>query len=125
MSDYLTDVQLLEAELVQVERAFRGLADSDWRRPTLLQPPGGTLPPWTIFELAGHVDIAIGKTRMLIASQQDGQWAGTGSAFSSSPRSQVAPVFYVMFSPLKTAVAGGTFPRWGESRPLWWSAVRS
>lgn len=29
MSDYLTDVQLLEAELVQVERAFRGLADSD------------------------------------------------------------------------------------------------
>jgi hypothetical protein len=85
MSDYLTDVQLLEAELVQVERAFRGLADSDWRRPTLLQPPGGTLPLWTIFELAGHVDIAIGVTWMLIASQQDGQWAGTGSAFSSSP----------------------------------------
>ncbi|HUK67231.1 MAG TPA: hypothetical protein VLW50_00495 [Streptosporangiaceae bacterium] len=65
MSDYLADVQLLEAELAQVEQAFRGLADSDWRRPTLLQPPGDTLPPWTIFELAGHLDIAVGVTRML------------------------------------------------------------
>ena len=73
MSDYLTDVQLLDDELVGVERAFRGLAGSDWHRPTLLQPPGGMLPPWTIFELAGHLDIAIGVTRMLIASQQDGQ----------------------------------------------------
>ena len=31
----------------------------------------------------------------------------------------------LMFSALKTAVAGGTFPWWGESRSLWWSAVRS
>ena len=94
MSDYLTDVQLLEAELVEVERAFRGLADSDWRRPTLLQPPGGTLPPWTIFELAGHLDIAIGVTRMLIASQQDGQVGRDRVSFFIFPRAQVAPVFY-------------------------------
>jgi Mycothiol maleylpyruvate isomerase N-terminal domain len=94
MSDYLTDVQLLEAELVQVERAFRGLADGDWRRPTLLQPPGGSLPPWTIFELAGHVDIAIGVTRMLIASQQDGQVGRDRVSFFIFPRAQVAPVFY-------------------------------
>ena len=94
MSDYLTDVQLLEAELVQVEQAFRGLADSDWRRPTLLQPPGDTLPPWTIFELAGHLDIAIGVTRMLIASQQDGQVGRDRVSFFIFPRSQVAPVFY-------------------------------
>jgi hypothetical protein len=94
MSDYHTDVQLLEAELVQVERAFRGLADSDWRRPTLLQPPGGTLPPWTIFELAGHVDIAIGVTRMLIASQQDGQVGRDRVSFFVFPTAQVAPVFY-------------------------------
>jgi hypothetical protein len=94
MSDYLTDVQLLEAELAQVEQAFRGLAASDWRRSTLLQPPGGTLPPWTIFELAGHVDIAIGVTRMLIASQQDGQVGRDRVSFFIFPRSQVAPVFY-------------------------------
>jgi hypothetical protein len=67
MSDYLTDVQLLGSELVRVEQAFRGLANSDWRRPTLLQPPGDKLPPWTIFELAGHLDIAVGVTRMSLA----------------------------------------------------------
>ena len=94
MSDYLTDVQLLEAELARVEQAFRGLADSDWHRPTLLRPPGDTLPPWTIFELAGHVDIAIGVTQMLIASQQDGQVGRDRVSFFIFPRSQVAPVFY-------------------------------
>jgi hypothetical protein len=31
----------------------------------------------------------------------------------------------LMFSLLKMPVASGTFPRWGKSRPLWWSAVRS
>jgi len=95
MSDYLTDVQLLESELARVEQAFRGLASGDWRRPTLLQPPGDTLPPWTIFELAGHLDIAVGGvTRMLIASQQDGQVGRDRVSFFIFPRSQVAPVFY-------------------------------
>jgi hypothetical protein len=94
MSDYLTDVQLLGAELVQVEQAFHGLADSDWRRPTLLQSPGGSLPPWTIFELAGHLDIAIGVTRMLMASQQDGQVGRDRVSFFIFSRAQVAPVFY-------------------------------
>ena len=27
---------------------------------------------------------------------------------------RVTPLLSLMFSPLKTAVAGGTFPRWGE-----------
>ena len=94
MSDYLTDVQRLEAELAQVELAFRGLVGRDWHRPTLLQPPGGTLPPWTIFELAGHLDIAIGVTRMLISSQQDGQVGRDRVSFFIFPRAQVAPVFY-------------------------------
>ena len=94
MSDYLTDVQLLEAELARVGQAFRGLASSDWHRPTQLQPPSDTLPPWTIFELAGHLDIAIGVTRMLIASQQDGQVGRDRVSFFIFPRVQVAPVFY-------------------------------
>lgn len=38
---------------------------------------------------------------------------------------RVTALLSLMFSLLKTAVAGGTFPRWGESRSLWWSAVRS
>ena len=94
MSDYLTDVQLLEAELARVEQAFRGLASSDWHRPTLLRPPSDTLPRWTIFELAGHVDIAIGVTQMLIASHQDGQVGRDRVSFFIFPRAQVAPVFY-------------------------------
>ncbi len=94
MSDYLTDVQLLGSELVRVEQAFRGLTSSDWRRPTLLQPPVDTLPPWTIFELAGHLDIAVGVTRMLISSQQDSQVGRDRVSFFIFPRSQVAPVFY-------------------------------
>ena len=94
MNDYFADVQRLEAELAQLEQAFRGLADSDWHRPTLLRPPSETLPRWTIFELAGHVDIAIGVTQMLIASHQDGQVGRDRVSFFIFPRSQVAPVFY-------------------------------
>jgi uncharacterized protein (TIGR03083 family) len=94
MSDYLADVQRLEAELAQLEQAFRGLTKADWHRPTLLQPPSNMLPRWTVFELAGHVDIAIGVTRMLIASQQDGQVGRDRVSFFIFPRAQVAPVFY-------------------------------
>jgi uncharacterized protein (TIGR03083 family) len=94
MSDYLADVRRLEAELAQLEQAFRGLTKTDWHRPTLLQPPSNMLPRWTIFELAGHVDIAIGVTRMLIASQQDGQVGRDRVSFFIFPRAQVAPVFY-------------------------------
>jgi hypothetical protein len=93
-SDYDIDVQTLETELARVEQAFRGLAESDWRRPTLLQPLDETLPHWTLFELAGHFDISIGLTRMLISSQQDGQVGRDRVSFFIFPRSEVAPVVY-------------------------------
>src|SRR5215813_5350622 len=94
VSDYRTDVQILETELARVEQAFRGLTESDWRRPTLLQPLDETLPHWTLFELAGHFDISIGLTRMLISSQQDGQVGRDRVSFFIFPRSEVAPVVY-------------------------------
>ena len=94
MSDYRADVQILETELARVEQAFRGLTESDWRRPTLLQPLDETLPHWTLFELAGHFDISIGLTRMLISSQQDGQVGRDRVSFFIFPRSEVAPVVY-------------------------------
>ena len=94
MSDYLTDVQLLEAELVRVERAFRGLADSDWRRPTLLQPPGDTCHRGPSSSSRATLTSRIGVTRMLIASQQDGQVGRDRVSFFIFPRAQVAPVFY-------------------------------
>ena len=94
MSDYRADVQILETELARVEQAFRGLTETDWRRPTLLQPLDETLPPWTLFELAGHFDISIGLTRMLISSQQDGQVGRDRVSFFIFPRSEVAPGVY-------------------------------
>ena len=63
MSDYDTDVRTLEAELARVEQAFRGLTESDWRRPTLLQPLDESLPRWTLFELAGHFGVRAASGR--------------------------------------------------------------
>jgi hypothetical protein len=94
MSDYDVAVQTLESELGQVERVFRGLTAIDWLTPTLLRPVDGKLPPWTLFELAGHFDISIGLARMLIASQQAGQVGRDRVSFFIFSRSEVAPVVY-------------------------------
>jgi Mycothiol maleylpyruvate isomerase N-terminal domain len=94
MSDYDVAVQTLETELAQVERVFRGLTENDWRTPTLLRPVDEKLPPWTLFELAGHFDISIGLARMLIASQQPGQVGRDRVSFFIFPRSEVAPGVY-------------------------------
>ena len=93
-SDYQADVQTLEAELARVEQAFRGLNESDWRRPTPLRPLDETLPHWTLFELAGHLDISIGLTRMLISSQQDGQVGRDRVSFFIFSRVEHAPTVY-------------------------------
>jgi hypothetical protein len=94
VSDYRADVQILETELARVEQAFRGLTETDWGRPTLLQPLDETLPPWTLFELAGHFDISIGLTRMLISSQQDGQVGRDRVSFFIFSRVEHAPTVY-------------------------------
>lgn len=94
MSDYQADVQILETELARVEQAFRGLSEGDWRRPTLLQPLDETLPHWTLFELAGHFDISIGLTRMLIDGRDEQQPARDRTSFFINPRSETGPVVY-------------------------------
>ena len=94
MTSYQEDVRLLETELSGVLRTFQDLSASDWARPTLLRPLDETQPPWTVFELAGHFDISIGLTRMLIADQQQGQVGRDRVSFFIFPRSEVAPVVY-------------------------------
>ena len=94
MGDYEDTVRILEAELGQVERVFRGLSEEDWRAPTKLRPLDETKPPWTLFELAGHFDISIGLTVMLMAEPQDGQVGRDRVSFFIFPRSEVAPVVY-------------------------------
>jgi len=94
MTSYATALQTLEVELQRVEQAFRGLGVEEWRAPTLLRPFDEQKPPWTLFELAGHFDISIGLTRMLISSQQEGQPGRDRISFFIFPRSEVAPVVY-------------------------------
>jgi hypothetical protein len=94
MGSYDDAVRTLEVELGGVERAFRDLSEEQWRTPTKLRPLDETLPRWTLFELAGHFDISIGLTRMLIAEPQGGQPGRDRTSFFIFPRSEVAPVVY-------------------------------
>ncbi|HYY82221.1 MAG TPA: maleylpyruvate isomerase N-terminal domain-containing protein [Actinomycetes bacterium] len=96
MDSYSYDdaVRTLEAELGRVEATFRDLTGQDWRTPTRLRPLDESLPHWTLFELAGHFDISIGLTRMLIAEPQRGQVGRDRVSFFIFPRSEVAPVVY-------------------------------
>ncbi|HME66235.1 MAG TPA: hypothetical protein VKG61_15225, partial [Streptosporangiaceae bacterium] len=73
MASYESVIGILEAELTAVADVFGGLTSAQWQRSTLLVPVDLELPKWTVFELAGHFDIAIGLTRMLIAEQGDAQ----------------------------------------------------
>jgi hypothetical protein len=73
MGTYEDTVRILEVELGQVEQGFRGLGEAEWATPTKLRPLDESQPPWTLFELAGHFDISIGLTVMLMAEPQAGQ----------------------------------------------------
>lgn len=94
MSTYEDAIRTLATELAGVEQAFRSLTEEQWRQPTLLQPFDPALPPWTLFELAGHFDISIGLTKMLLAEPQSGQPGRDRTSFFIFPRSEVAPVVY-------------------------------
>jgi hypothetical protein len=94
MGSYDDAVSTLEAELGGVERVFAGLTRAEWRTPTNLRPLDDALPRWTLFELAGHFDISIGLTRMLMAEPQQGQVGRDRVSFFIFPRAEVAPVVY-------------------------------
>jgi hypothetical protein len=94
MTGYADAVDALEVELQQIEDTFRGLTEEEWQLPTRLDPVDPSLPHWTVFELAGHFDISIGLTRMLIADPQSGQPGRDRVSFFIFPRAEVAPVVY-------------------------------
>lgn len=94
MNEYQHAVDTLETELNGVEAVFRGLSADDWALATRLVPLDPDQSHWTVFELAGHFDISIGLTRMLIADPQDGQTGRDRTSFFIFPRSEVAPVVY-------------------------------
>jgi uncharacterized protein (TIGR03083 family) len=94
VGSYDDTIAVLEAELGTVHEAFAGLSAEQWRAPTRLVPLDPELPHWTVFELAGHFDIAIGLTLMLIDGRQASQPARDRTSFFINPRSETAPVVY-------------------------------
>ena len=94
MGNYQASVDTLADELERVERVFRGLSGPDWAAPTRLVPVDPDLPHWTVLELAGHFDISMGLTRMLIDGRDDSQPARDRTSFFINPRSETGPVVY-------------------------------
>lgn len=94
MATYEASIDVLERELQNLLGVFDGVAGDEWSKPTRLDPLDASLPHWTVFELAGHFDISIGLTRMLIADPKDGQVGRDRVSFFIFPRSEVAPVVY-------------------------------
>lgn len=94
MGSYEDAIDTLETELEGVEAVFSGLSPDQWALPTKLVPIDPEKKHWTVFELAGHFDISIGLTRMLIDSRQEGQPGRDRTSFFIFPRSEVAPVIY-------------------------------
>ena len=135
-------VRILETELGQVEQAFRGLSATQWQTPTRLLPVDEAKPPWTLFELAGHFDISIGLTVMLMAEPQDGHAGRDRVSFFIFARSEVAPVVYdyaytmvegkspeqmadVLAATFAKTVDGARSPRWkSSSTPLSASSLK-
>jgi hypothetical protein len=94
MGSYETTIDTLAGELSRLEAAFRGLTDQEWATRTQLVPVDPGLPHWTVFELAGHFDISIGLTRMLIDGRDQQQPARDRASFFINPRSETGPVVY-------------------------------
>src|SRR5260370_42678754 len=89
---YEAAIGTLAEELTRVEQTFRGLSPDEWRALTHLVPHDPSLPRWTVFELAGHFDISIRLTQMLIDGRGESPAAQDRSSFFISPRSETEPV---------------------------------
>ena len=94
MGSYEATIGTLAGELTRIEAAFRGLTGPEWATSTQLVPVDEGLPHWTVFELAGHFDISIGLTRMLIDGRGELQPARDRTSFFINPRSETGPVVY-------------------------------
>ena len=94
MGSYENTIDILAGELARIEATFRGLTEQEWAASTLLVPVDPELPHWTVFELAGHFDISIGLTRMLLDGRGDLQPARDRTSFFINPRSETGPVVY-------------------------------
>lgn len=91
-------VDALTEALEALEATLANLAPEDWARPTLLKPVTPDAPPWTVLELAAHMDVFMGIALGLMAEPQDGPPALDGASFciASSDGSQGAVLYQYM-----------------------------
>jgi hypothetical protein len=115
MGSYETTIDTLAGELARIETAFCGLTGPEWAASALLVPVDPDLPHWTVLELAGHFDISIGLTRMLIDGRGDLQPARDRTSFFINPRSETGPVVYQYA--YTTAQYGRLGPRGASGQP--------
>jgi hypothetical protein len=110
LGTYQDEIDMLERELQGVLGVFDEVSSVEWGNPTKLVPLDTEARHWTVFELAGHFDISIGLTSMLIDQPSDGQVGRDRVSFFIFPRSEVAPVVYSYAYTMIEGKAPGDMP---------------
>jgi uncharacterized protein (TIGR03083 family) len=77
---YEETVDAVEEALEALEATLATLSEEDWARPTLLRSANDA-PPWTVLELAAHMDIFMAITLGLMAEPQQAPPAIDGASF--------------------------------------------
>lgn len=90
-------VDAVEEGLEAIEATLATLSEEDWNRPTLLRPANDA-PPWTVLELAAHMDIFMAITLGLMGEPQQAPPAIDGASFciACSDGSQGAMLYQYM-----------------------------
>jgi uncharacterized protein (TIGR03083 family) len=95
---YAEIVDALEEALQALESTLAPLGEEDWARPTLLKPATEDARPWTVLELAAHMDVFMGITLGLMAEPQKAPPGIDGASFciAASDGSQGAMLYQYM-----------------------------
>jgi len=94
---YEETVDAVEEALAALEATLAVLSEEEWARPTLLRPANDA-PPWTVLELAAHMDIFMAITLGLMAEPQQAPPGIDGASFciACSDGSQGAMLYQYM-----------------------------
>ena len=103
-------VDAVEEGLQALQATLAVLSEEDWARPTLLKPANDA-PPWTVLELAAHMDIFMAITLGLMAEPQQAPPAIDGASFciASSDGSQGSMLHQYMADHAKGPTPGTIF----------------
>lgn len=117
-------VAALEESLEALEATLARLSSDEWERPTLLKPATPGKPPWTVLELAAHMDVFMGIALGLMAEPENSPPGIDGASFciAASDGSQGAVLYQYMADHAKGQTPGtmleavhGTFKQCLES----------